>query len=139
MATLADAYQIVGGGPGTVCDPPTVPEPTDEPYEVTFLIDLEPKPRKFLYSWRKRVHPRKPKVPQPDVLVVWVPELADKEALLASEPDKYFTEPHYDGYQAVLARIDRFSRAELEELIVDTWRLAAPDELVPEDLRRRFS
>jgi hypothetical protein len=85
------------------------------------------------------VHPRKPKVPQPDVLVVWVPELADKEALLASEPDKYFTEPHYDGYQAVLARIDRFSRAELEELIVDTWRLAAPDELVPEDLRRRFS
>ncbi|GAB3926986.1 hypothetical protein GCM10027613_42020 [Microlunatus endophyticus] len=82
------------------------------------------KPKKFLYSWRKRVDPRKPKVPQPDVLVVWVPELADKEALLASEPDKYFTEPHYDGYKAVLARIEAFNRAELEELIIDAWRLA---------------
>lgn len=129
MATLADAYEIVGRLPGTLCDPAEVPEPSDQPYGVDFLIDAGPKPKKFLYSWRKRVHPRKPKVPQPDVLVVWVPELADKEALLASEPDKYFTEPHYDGYKAVLARIAAFSRPELEELITDAWRLAAPDEL----------
>lgn len=129
MATLADVYDIVARLPGTRCEPPEPPEPTDEPYQVTFLIDTGPKPKKFLYSWRKRVHPRKPKVPQPDVLVVWLPELADKEALLASEPDKYFTEPHYDGYKAVLARIGAFSRAELEELIIDAWRLAAPEDL----------
>jgi len=55
--------------------------------------------------------------------------LADKEALLAAEPDKYFTEPHYDGYKAVMARIDAFSRSELEELIIDAWRLAASAEL----------
>lgn len=134
MATLADAYEIVSRLPGTRCEPPTPPEPADEPYGVEFLINEGPKPKKFLYSWRKRVHPRKPKVPQPDVLVVWVPELADKEALLATAPDKYFTEPHYDGYKAVLARIEEFSRAELEELIIDSWRLAAP-----EDLQRRFS
>lgn len=129
MATLVDVYDIVGRLPGTRCEPPEPPEPTDEPYQVTFLIDTGPKPKKFLYSWRKRVHPRKPKVPQPDVLVVWLPELADKEALLASEPDKYFTEPHYDGYKAVLARIGAFSRAELEELIIDAWRLTAPEDL----------
>lgn len=129
MATLVDVYDIVGRLPGTRCEPPEPPKPTDEPYQVSFLIDTGPKPKQFLYSWRKRVHPRKPKVPQPDVLVVWVPELADKEALLASEPDKYFTEPHYDGYKAVLARIGAFSRAELEELIIDAWRLAAPEDL----------
>jgi hypothetical protein len=128
MATLADAYEIVNRLPGTVCDPPEPPDP-DQPYGVEFLITEGPKPKKFLYSWRKRVHPRKPKVPQPDVLVAWVPELADKEALLAAEPDKYFTEPHYDGYKAVLARIDAFSRTELEELITDAWRLAASADL----------
>jgi len=128
MASLADVYAIVGRLPGTICDPPEPPD-SDQPFGVEFLINEGAKPKKFLYSWRKRVHPRKPKVPQPDVLVVWVPELADKEALLASAPDQYFTEPHYDGYKAVLARVEAFSRTELEELIIDAWRLAAPEEL----------
>ena len=126
MATLADVYEIVGRLPGTRAEPPEPPQPigAQQPIGVEFLVDTGPKPKKFLHSWRQRVDPRKPKVPRLDVLVVWVPELADKEALLASEPDKYFTEPHYDGYKAVLARIEAFSRAELEELIIDAWRLA---------------
>lgn len=128
MASLADVYEIVRRLPGTVCEPPEPPE-SDQPYGVEFLINDGPKPKKFLYSWHKRVYPRKPKVPQPDVLVVWVPELADKVALLASAPEKYFTERHYDGYKAVLARIETFSRAELEELIIDAWRLAASEEV----------
>lgn len=34
-------------------------------------------------------------------LVVFVPDLGEKEALLASEPEVFFTTPHDDGYRAV--------------------------------------
>jgi hypothetical protein len=38
-------------------------------------------------------------------LVVWVSDLGEKEALLASEPDKFFTTPHYDGHPTVLVNL----------------------------------
>ena len=41
----------------------------------------------------------------PDTLVVWVSDMDEKEALLASSPDTYFETPHYDGYPMVLVRL----------------------------------
>ena len=38
-------------------------------------------------------------------LVVFVADLEEKEALLASEPKKFFTTPHYDGYSTVLVNL----------------------------------
>lgn len=59
-------------------------------------------------------------------LVVFVEDLAEKEALLASDPAKFFTTPHYDGYPTVLVHLGEVDEAELRELITDSWLVKAP-------------
>ena len=68
--------------------------------------------------------------PYGDVLMVGVADLGEKEALLAADGDAYFTIAHYDGYPAVLVRLDRADLEELRELILDAWRRAAPKRAV---------
>ncbi|MDQ3670664.1 MAG: MmcQ/YjbR family DNA-binding protein [Actinomycetota bacterium] len=65
-----------------------------------------------------------------DVLVVWREGLDEKELLIAAEPDKFFTTPHYDGYAIVLVRLGAVDREELTELVTESWRLRAPKRLV---------
>ncbi|MFB7249702.1 MmcQ/YjbR family DNA-binding protein [Microbacterium sp. NPDC056234] len=60
------------------------------------------------------------------VLGVRVADLQEKEALLAAEPDVLFTIPHFDGYPAVLVRLDGIARDRLQELICDAWLVRAP-------------
>ena len=52
------------------------------------------------------------------MLSAMVPDLGAKEALLSTDPDVYFTTPHFDGYAVILVRLDRIDPAELEELVV---------------------
>ncbi len=59
-------------------------------------------------------------------LVVFVADLDEKDALLAAEPGKFFTTPHYDGYPTVLVDLAQIDVDELTELIVDAWRVKAP-------------
>jgi hypothetical protein len=59
-------------------------------------------------------------------LVVWLADLGEKEALLASDPATFFTTPHYDGHPTVLVRLESIDEAELTELIVDAWLARAP-------------
>jgi len=68
----------------------------------------------------------------PDALVLRVIDLGEREALLQGEPDAFFTTPHYDGYPAVLVRLEVVDPVELAELIEDAWRLRAPKRLVAE-------
>jgi hypothetical protein len=65
-----------------------------------------------------------------ETLVVRVVDLEDKEALLRSDPDVFYTTPHYDGYAYVLVRLDRADPRILAELIEDAWRLSAPKRVV---------
>jgi hypothetical protein len=67
--------------------------------------------------------------PTGPILGARVEHLVAKEALLADDPDVYFTTPHFDGYPAVLVRLDNISRADLEELIVEAWLVRAPKRL----------
>jgi hypothetical protein len=67
--------------------------------------------------------------PDGPILGVRVEHLGAKEALLASEPDYCFTTPHFDGYPAVLVRLDRIGLDDLEELIVEAWLARAPKRL----------
>jgi hypothetical protein len=60
-----------------------------------------------------------------------------KAALIADRPDVYFTTPHFDGYPAILVRLDRISVAELTELIEEAWLARAPKRLVKEFLAAR--
>lgn len=66
----------------------------------------------------------------PQALVVWVDSLETKEALLATQPDIFFTTPHYDGYAIILVRLDVVDRKLAKSLIVDSWKLRAPASLV---------
>jgi hypothetical protein len=61
-----------------------------------------------------------------DVIVVWVESVEEKEALIAADPDVFFTLPHYDGYAMVLVRMAAVEEDELTELLTDAWRLRAP-------------
>ncbi len=62
----------------------------------------------------------------------FVGDLGEKEALLESEPKKFRTTPHYDGYPTVLLHLPSLGKRELRELITDSWRIKAPPKLVRE-------
>ena len=70
--------------------------------------------------------------PTGPILGARVEHLGAKEAILADEPGVYFTTPHFDGYPAVLVRLDAISVADLEELIIEAWLVQAPKRLAKE-------
>ncbi|RZS36527.1 hypothetical protein EV193_107208 [Herbihabitans rhizosphaerae] len=67
-----------------------------------------------------------------DVLVLWVADEGEKDGLIASDPDKFFTTPHYDGYPLVLVRFSAIDVDELTELLTESWRLRAPKRVLAE-------
>jgi hypothetical protein len=69
------------------------------------------------------------KAPDGPILGARVEHEGAKEALLAAQPDVYFTTPHFDGYPAILVRLDRITPAELDELAVEAWLTQAPKRL----------
>jgi hypothetical protein len=59
-----------------------------------------------------------------DVIVIWVPGEAEKQALIQDDDSPFFSTPHFDGHPSVLVRacrIPELSRAELAEVIEDAW------------------
>jgi hypothetical protein len=77
------------------------------------------------------------RAPDGPILGAHVADVGVKEALVASDPDVYFTTPHFDGYAAILVRLDRITVPELEELIVEAWLLRAPKKLAAQWWRER--
>jgi len=75
--------------------------------------------------------------PDGPILGARVEHLGAKEALLADDPAVYFTTPHFDGYPAVLVRLERIARDELEELVADAWLARAPARLARAYLAER--
>ncbi|MFD1859175.1 MmcQ/YjbR family DNA-binding protein [Aeromicrobium camelliae] len=63
---------------------------------------------------------------KPEALVAWCSDLGEREALLASDPDVFFTIDHYAGHASVLVRLERIGVDELAEVIEDAWRARAP-------------
>jgi hypothetical protein len=79
------------------------------------------------WAWRERVHPKRARVPSATVIAVRVADLAVKQAILETgEP--FFTEPHYNGYPAVLVRLPGIGLRALRHLIEDAWRCRTPAE-----------
>jgi hypothetical protein len=70
--------------------------------------------------------------PDGPILGARVEHLVAKEALLADNPAVYFTTPHFDGFPAVLARLEAISDEELRELVVEAWLCRAPKRLAAE-------
>ncbi len=73
------------------------------------------------WPWRERVDPRKPKVPNLGVAVLPVADEQRKDELIATEPELFFTEPHYDGYAAVLLRLEAVPLDRLEAAVREAW------------------
>jgi hypothetical protein len=67
--------------------------------------------------------------PDGPILGARVEHLVAKEALLADDPSIYFTTPHFDGYPAILVRLDRIGLEDLHELIIEAWLARAPARL----------
>ena len=53
----------------------------------------------------------------------------EKELILESNPDVYFTSPHYTGFPAVQIRVEAIDREELRERLEDAWLIQAPKRL----------
>jgi hypothetical protein len=84
--------------------------------------------RGFVWSYPER-HPGRPRVIRTDVAVLFVGDEAEKQALLLGEPDLFFTTPGYDGLPLVMLRLPAVSVDRLAELVVDAWRMRAPESL----------
>jgi hypothetical protein len=110
----------------------SLPETLEDADRFAFSVRHRTKQKGFAWTWNERVEPKRPRVPNPGVLAVRVANDAEKQALLSSDEEKFFTEPHYNGFPAVLVRLAAVEVDELEELLIDAWRCQAPRALVKE-------
>ncbi len=83
----------------------------------------------FAWVWMERIDPRKPRVANPGVLAIRVENLDAKEILLMANREKFFNEPHYEGFPAVLVRLKKMGRTELRQLLTQGWYTQAPKSL----------
>ena len=67
--------------------------------------------------------------PEGPILAARVEHLGAKEALLAEDSGVFFTTPHFDGYPAILVKLDAICAEDLEETIVEAWLARAPKRL----------
>jgi hypothetical protein len=72
--------------------------------------------------------------PSGPVVAAHVPDEGAKTALVTEEPDVYFTTHHFDGYPAVLCRLDELDGQSLTELVTEAWACRAPKRLVAQHL-----
>jgi hypothetical protein len=125
MATWDDVASIVG-------ELQLTGEPSPHEWRVgKKLIAWERPLRK---SDREALAARGIEPPEGDILGARVADEGVKFALIADEPDVYFTTPHFDGYPAVLVKLAKIDEVGLRELIVEAWLTQAPKRLVQEFL-----
>jgi hypothetical protein len=122
MATQNDVRKIALALPGV----------SEEAGRFAFSVENKGKAKGIAWVWLERVEPKKARVPNPSVIAVRVRDEAEKVALLAGDPTALFTEPHYNGYPAVLVRLAAIEVPALRALIGEAWRCQAPKALVAE-------
>lgn len=110
----------------------SLPEVSEGDDRFGFSVLVKGKAKGIAWVWLERLEPKKARVPQPAVLAVRTASVGDRDELIAADPDIYFTEPHYNGYPAVLVRLAAIDLKELTELLTDAWRCQAPKALVKE-------
>ena len=93
-----------------------------------------------LFVWerplrRKEIEALGEQAPDGPIIGARVEHLGAKKALLADDPHIYFTTPHFDGYPAILVRLDRIGVDELTEVVGEAWLARAPKRAREEHLR----
>lgn len=108
----------------------SLPETVQGEEGFSFAVLNRGKHKGFAWVWQERLQPKKPRVPNPDVIALRVADEEEKQLLLASDEEKFFTEPHYNGFPAILVRLPVIESDELAELITDAWRCQAPRSVI---------
>ena len=95
-----------------------------------------------LFVWERPLRPKEAAelgeaAPQGPVLGARVEHLVAKQALLADEPEIFFTTSHFEGSPSVLVRLPRISKPDLEELVTEAWFARAPAKLAAKLEARR--
>jgi hypothetical protein len=75
------------------------------------------------------------RAPTGPILGTRTADLEMKDVLLASDPKVFFTTPHFDGYAAVLIRLDKISTSQLKEVILEAWLARAGKRAVADYIR----
>lgn len=109
MAHLADLERIAL----------SLPETIQEEGRLAYAVRHKGKNKGIAWVWLERVDPKKARVPNADVIAIRVRNNAEKEMLVEAEPAKFFTEPHYNGFPAVLVRLAAVDVEELEVLLLN--------------------
>lgn len=106
------------------------PETTQEEGRIAYAVLNKGKPKGFAWVWLERIHPKQARVPNPAVIAIRVRNELEKQMLIEAEPTKFFTEPHYNGFPAILVRLAAVDTDELAALLRNAWRCQAPPALV---------
>ncbi|HEX5857524.1 MAG TPA: hypothetical protein VFY91_05385 [Microbacterium sp.] len=65
-------------------------------------------------------------VPEGEIIAVRTDGLEVRRALVESFPEVFFVVPHFEGYPAVLVRLDAIDVEQLREVVADAWLVKAP-------------
>jgi hypothetical protein len=118
MATWRDVHHIALSFPGTI-------EEKSPQGRRTWMV------KDKFFVWERPLRSSDIKAlgddaPDGPILGVVTDGLEMKEALLGSDPRVYFTTPHFDGYPAVLVKLEKISLRELKDVIRESWLARAP-------------
>jgi hypothetical protein len=94
-----------------------------------------------LFVWErplraKEVEELGARAPDGPIMGARVEHLHAKEALLAEEPEIYFTTSHFVGHPSVLVLLERIGLPELEEAVSEAWFARAPARLARDHAQR---
>ena len=127
MATQADVRRIALA----------LPDTEEAEAHVAFSVRVKDKLRGFAWVWMERIEPKKPRVANPKVLAVRVANLGQRDLLISTEPVKFFTELHYNGFPAVLVRLAAVTAGDLRTLLAEAHRCMAPAASPPKPRKRK--
>ncbi len=129
MATWRDVRRFALALPGTT-------EEKSSSGNAAWIVN-----KKF-FTWERPLRPADiaalgDAAPKGPILGIRTPDLEMKEALLLSSPKIYFATPHFDGYPAVLIRLEKITAKELKDVIEEAWLARAGKRAVAEFLKKR--
>lgn len=105
----------------------SLPEVAADQEETTFHVG------KTVIAWPypERVHPKRARVTRLDIFAIRAADLDDKHAQIEGEPDVFFTNPHFDGFPAVMVHLSEIGETRLTELLMDAHAAALAKNVAP--------
>ncbi len=75
-------------------------------------------------------------VPDGPIIGVSVDDQMEKQALLSSNHKAFFTMQHFDGYDAYLIQLNKATKKQVREALLDAWLACAPSRLTTKYLKQ---